>query len=269
MYSSLLANFEEWLIQSRGRNIDIFTSNDVADFRDSRESADTANSFLAAIRGYCRFRVGELEEDDPDLNKEIHRLTRITNLPRKRRTKKLVKVALEPEELRGFINKMKRNAMDEQIIAGVIVHFYFGNRPIEFAHPFFVKKMRIDWEKNEMIALTAKTRDERYLAWHPNLTPYLETWLDGAPYLYPSEYITKHIRHYTINGLKMTAKVARKTVQTQMRLGKIPDYIIDAILGHVSKTSAIGDIYTDFTQVMPRVKDVMTNKHYMILNKII
>ena len=64
--------------------------------------------------------------------------------------------------------------------------------------------------------------------------------------------------------MKVTAKTARKSLQTQMRLDGVSDVFINSILGHISRGSAMGDAYTDFTKFDAHIDDLMKNKHYMV-----
>lgn len=272
-YFSVLTGFKSWLNDTYGKSFDNFTSNDALEYKNTQNSADSENMFMAALKGYCNYRIGSYDSDDPRINKEFHRLTQLKQIPRRRKTKTFKKVALNPDELKQLLRQIRKdnanieNPFDDLLYVGTIIQFYFGARPIELA--YHIKDARINWEKCEMIIHTAKIGDERYLAWHPKLTPYMKVWCENAPYPSPSEWLTKKIRKYNIDGMRITAKTARKTVETQMRISDINDFLTDKILGHVSKTSAIGDVYTDFTQVAPLLKDVFINKHYMIVNNII
>jgi integrase len=267
LYLSLLSGFENWLEIHYNRTIDSFTQNNVVLYIEIYENANTANAFLAALKGYCNYRVGELNQGDPRFNIEMQRLTQVKNIPRRRLRRKIEKVALEPIEVNRLLKRLRYDRVDDVMYAGAVVHFYFGARPIELAK--FIETAKINWNAREMIILTAKTRNERYLAWHENLTPFLKLWYEHAPYPYPSEWLTKRLNKYRAGSLTITSKVARKTVQTQMRLHGVDDYIIDAILGHESKTSAIGDVYTDQTLLMPKIREALIDRHYLIANNII
>lgn len=267
LYGSLLSGFEKWLHTNYNRTIDQFTQNNVLIYMESYDNANTANAFLEAIKGYCNYHLGELNQGDPQFNTEMHRLAQIKNIPRRRVQRKIRKTALEPFEVARLLERLRQDQADDVFYAGTVVHFYFGARPIELAK--FIANAKINWNACEMIILTAKTHNERYLSWHPRLTPYLKTWYEHAPYPYPSEWLTKRIHIYRAGDLVITAKVARKTVQTQMRLSGVDDFIIDAILGHESQTSAIGDVYTDQTLLIPKIREALGENHYMIKNNII
>ena len=53
-------------------------------------------------------------------------------------------------------------------------------------------------------------------------------------------------------------------MQTNFRISGIPDYITDAVLGHISRSSAIGDQYTDFAMFEPEIRKAMEEQHYMV-----
>ena len=79
-----------------------------------------------------------------------------------------------------------------------------------------------------------------------------------------NEWLTRRINSYTVAGVKVTAKTGRRSVQTNFRISGIPDYITDAVLGHISRSSAIGDQYTDFAMFEPEIRKAMEEQHYMI-----
>jgi integrase len=266
-YSSSLRAFSGWL-GSRNRDFDTFTNNDVEVYFRGIPNPNTANAFLAALRGYMVFRCGTLQLDDPNVMRETQRVNQLRLVRTAKIHKKREKVALTPDELRSLISTIEKTEPKKDVdivVSGVVVQFYFGGRPVELHD--WMRKASISWDKNSMIIMTAKTHRERFLAWHPNVTPYLRRWYQSLPLKGGSRWITRKLAKYSIGGMKITAKTGRKTVQTQFRIAKVDDMITDMVLGHT--ISKIADIYTDFEQFDSMVRDVMVNKHYMITEKII
>ena len=94
--------------------------------------------FLGAIRGYMRWHNTTLSDNDPRVLKDTNRENQLRgNLrPRPRRMKR-EKIALTAEELKGFLDMLEKKPKSKRnnlIYDGVILHFYFGARPIELAH---------------------------------------------------------------------------------------------------------------------------------------
>ena len=275
-YKSVLFSFSTWL-DLHGKTFDTFNTVDVEEYMSGLKNHNTANMFSGAIRGYMKFRVATLQFNDSTVMIETQRMNQLSLIkPRAIRSQR-EKVALTSDELKSLLELMgkKTNSVKNQLVyAGTILHFYFGARPVELAqwlrtsgveHP-----AQIDWKKNEMQLWTAKVKHYRYLPWHESITPILKMWYTHLPLDEPSaEWLTRHINKYTIGGVHITAKTGRKTVQTQMRMHGVDDFLTDCILGHVSKSSAIGSIYTDFTFFETKLQDVMRKNHYMILDGII
>ena len=266
-YACALRAFSGWLSQ-RGRCFDTFVNNDVEVYFRGISNPNTANAFLASLRGYMTFRSGTLQLDDPNIMRETQRVNQLKLIRTAKIHPKREKVSLTPPELKSLLKAIEDTEKKKDadlIYASVIVQFYFGGRPIEMHD--WMRKSKIDWKNNSMIIMTAKTHRERFLAWHPNVTPYLNLWYQSLPLRGGSRWITRKLAKYSIGDMKITAKTGRKTVQTQFRAARIDDMITDMILGHT--ISKIADIYTDFAQLDGMVRDVMVNKHYMITEKII
>jgi hypothetical protein len=156
-----------------------------------------------------------------------------------------------------------------------VLSAYFGWRPIE--GELYLTQSKINWRENSVVIRTAKTGNERFLCWDENITPFIEDVTSARSIAYPGQYLTKQLykyqniqKHTLIKGITLTAKTFRKTFQTNERLMGINDMFIDYILGHESRGSRIGDVYTDFTQFEDRIRQIMTSEeHYMIANGII
>jgi integrase len=276
IYKSALRGFSFWL-SARKKTFDNFTVIDVQEYMSRIKNNSTANIFLGAIRGYMKFRKVTLPVGDPRVLIETQRENQIRGLMSRSKRIKREKVALTVEDLKAFLKileKKPKTSRNELVYSGVILHWYFGARPIEIGkwlrtsgveHP-----AEINWKNRTMQIYTAKTGNYRYLAWHPAITPHLKRWCAAIPsFLHPNAWLTTRIKEYTIGGVHVTAKTGRRTVQTQFRLSGIPDYITDHVLGHVSRSSAIGDIYTDFTLLESQIKNAMVRDHYMVKNGII
>jgi site-specific recombinase XerD len=265
-YGSVLKTFS-WWIKKRGRTLKTATTADIEEYMRSRKSPNTAQMFLTAIRQYHKFLMTEIPPTNieqaiaANLKKE-----QLLNIKPPRKKEKLEKISLNVEELRLLLEQVASTKDGQLLLSGTVLTFYFGWRPKE-AHEH-IKKARIDWENRTMIIETAKREGSmRFLAWHPNITPYLLLWSSALP---PhNEWLTKRLKKFEFDGMVVTAKTGRKTFETQMKLHGIDQYMIDVILGHKSKISPIGDIYTDRTQFVRPIHEVMENKHYMIVEKVI
>jgi hypothetical protein len=266
LYSSVLGKFSFWLTQ-RHRDFSSFTTVDVETYLHSIDNTNTANAFLAGLKGYMKYRCASLPVDSPNVMRETQRYNQINLMRAQAVHPKRVKTSLTPEELIKLLETIEKTEKNDLVYAGAVVHFYFGARPVELAH--WLRYAKINWEKNSMVVMTAKTHRERFLAWHKNLTPYLNKWYSALPVSENAKWITRRLGRYSVDGMKVTAKTGRRTLQTQFRLRGIDDMITDTVLGHVSGTSKMGDTYTDFEQFDTQIRDVMVNKHYMIQENII
>ena len=264
---SLLNSFEKWL-DARAMSIEDITINTVDEYL---STVGSAQPVLNAIRGYFRYRYTSLPMGHPAVMTEMQRYNQLSLVRPKRKPKKLAKVALTTEELSALLKKMKQKGVSEELYAGIVVLFYFGARPGEMAE--YLATARISFEKREMFIQTEKTHVERYLAWSPALDPYIKLWYkfvtaDGRKGLpYPGQWLTMKLKYEmgsgrVTGGVRVTSRTARKTFQTQMRLLNVPDIIIRAILGHTDNT--MSDVYTDWTQFAPIIRENLLNTHYMI-----
>lgn len=263
-YSILLTTFEKWLTL-RGKTLDTFTATDVEAFVRGCSNSNTGNMYLASIRGYLKFRSGSIPPGDPRVITETQRYNQVMMVSRLRVPVKRSKVALSVPELSDLLDRIRESGSQE-IYDATIVHFYFGARPVELA--VNLRDAKINWSDRSMILLTAKTGSDRFLAWNPKVTPYLKRWYKRLPLPYARRWYTKNVCGFSDDTIRITAKTARKTVQTQFRLRGIDDFITDSILGHKSK-SPMADRYTDFQMFDERVRDAMEMKHYMVVDEII
>jgi site-specific recombinase XerD len=274
-YGALLRSFEIWL-DKHNIPIESVTALVVDEYLVTITNSKTSQTVRNALVGVFQYRYMLLPMGDPMAPAELQRITQIRMLRPKRRVKKMEKFSFSPEDLKLFIKKMRDGGVTPELQAGVILLFYFGARPRELAE--YLAKAKISFPKREMWIHTEKTLIERYLAWDPVMDPYVKTWYEfvikagknGLPY--PGEWVTKNLKQQMKHSLKtagvhVTSRTARRTFQTQMRLIGVPELVIDAVLGHMNKN--IGDVYTDWTQFGPVIRDAMVNNHYMIKNKVV
>jgi integrase len=275
-YNSMLKGFQKWLRDNAKIEIGQATVIHVEQYLATIENEGTAKGTLAAIRGYFKYRYSVLSMGDPRVINEMQRYNQMQNIKLTRRVRKLEKKSLTIPELKKFLVVLQANGVSKELYAGIVVGFYFGARPVEIAS--YLATAKISFKDRDMHIQTAKTKVERYLAWHPRMDLYVKTWYefirkdekDGL--LYPGQWITKNMKSLlgnkrTVGGVPITARTFRRVFETQMRLADVPDIAIRAILGHTDKS--ISDVYTDWTQFVPVIKDAMIEKHYMIVNGVI
>ena len=266
LYSSMLGKFSFWLTKNH-RDFSSFTTVDVESYMHTIENENTSNAFLASLKGYMKFRCASLPIDSPNVMRETQRSNQIAIMRASPIHQKRKKVSLTPDELKHLLKAIEDNERSDLLYSAAIVQFYFGARPLELA--VYLRSAKINWEKHSMVLMTAKTKRERFLAWHEKITPHLNKWYSSLPLPENEKWITRKLGKYSISGMKITAKTGRKTLQTQFRLAGVSDMMIDMVLGHVSRTSKIGDVYTDFEQFDAQVRDVMVNKHFMLTQNVI
>ena len=258
-YYFTLKKFERYL-HNRGKTIDEFTVPDVEAFM-SELSPRTANVFLSAIRRYARWRA-ENAGTTEEFMLEQRRLMGLYNVRPVRVPRQIRKEALSIDELAKLLDAVRE---DPELYAATVVHFYFGWRPIEGTVHFM--EAQIHWDERYMILKTAKAKHERILPWAEEVDEYLRRWYRTVKrvvhYSFPEEFFTKRIKPVAENvlGFRVTAKTARKTVETQFRKRGIEQWKIDAILGHTTK---IPDIYSDWTELLEDLRVVMEKSHYLL-----
>lgn len=275
-YGSLLVSYQRWLRQKKGIGLNDSTVTHLDEYVSELSSDSTVKITVAAVKGYFKHRYSSLPIGDPRVMDEMQRFNQLQLLRPKKKRKQLKKISLNATELKQLLAKMKKAGVSDNLYAGMVVLFYFGARAGEFAH--YLHTARVDFSKHEMILMTEKTLVERYLAWHPTLDPYLETWYKfvmskagGLPY--PGEWLTKTLKYemgtrsVDIGGVSVTSRTCRRTFETQMRVLGVQDIIIRAVLGHTD--GSMSDVYTDWTEFAPLIKDAMVDSHYMIVHGVI
>lgn len=267
-YESLLGQFESWL-QDKGKTLATFTTLDVDEYRKQTYSTSSANTLLASVKAYLRYRVGTLPLGDPNIMRETQRENQIRLLRSGRTPTKIRKTALNADEVAALLKELQKG-VDPRIYHGAVVAFYLGARTSELT--LGLQAAKINWKKREAIVPTLKRGgSERFVAWHEKMTPHMKEWYEAIDDLpYPREWIAKKLHKYRISGLRITPRVARKTFQTNMRNLGIEDFYLDHLLGHVSR-SAIADVYTDYSDetFKRKIREIMCDKHYMIVSGVI
>lgn len=274
-YYFTLVSFNRWLYRNREKYIDEVSSNDLSEYLHYVDNPNTANLVKAALKGYLKYRAGSYNMGDPRVNMEIQRISQIDLVKTPRIERKLVKEALTPKETKMVLESIEESDLPEVVHSLAVLSAYFGWRPIEAES--YLGKSKIKWKDNSVVIRTAKTGNERFLCWDDNITPFIEHVTMSSPISYPGQYMTKKLylwqkqnKKPIVKGVPVMARTFRKTFQTNERLVGVQDMYIDYILGHESRGSKIGDVYTDFTQFQDAIRDIMTTeKHYMIKYKII
>ena len=268
-YMAVLNSFSRWLLKTYGRDVNTVIPSDIEEYMGHLKNPRTANLFKAAIKGYIRFRAASMPFGDPNAAIENQRLLQVGLVQNKKVVDDYRKKALTPGELKSFLSKIENSDLDDVVYPLAVVISYFGARPIEIEQG--LKQAKINWKDNSMIIETAKTKRKRFLAWSDEITPYLEYVNASLPLTTPGEYLTKRLRRWQkanrsnmSGGIRVGARTLRYTFQTNMMLEGVSETHIDKILGHISKASAIGDIYTDRTAFEEQLRDVMVNRHFML-----
>jgi len=269
VYGFALRGFERWL-ESINKNINNFTSSDFERYFSSIKNARTANLFRAAVKSYLKYRAGSLEFGDSSVIIETQRISQIDLVRNKRFNGAFHKVSLNPEEMKVFLEELSNSNLNSLVYSFALLEAYFGARPIELE--YHLKFAKINWKDRSMYLKTAKMGETvRFLAWDKRITPYLKHVYESPAVTYPGSYLTKNLRAWQkhrsqplFKDIIVTAKTMRKTFQTQQRLLGTPDIFIDSVLGHVSRSSSIGDVYTDKTELMEPIRKLMLEDHYMI-----
>ena len=136
IYKSSLRGFSFWL-GNRRKTFDTFTVIDVQEYMSGIKNNSTANLFLGAVRGYMKFRNVTLPIGDPRVLIETQRENQLRGLKSRSKRTKRENVALTVEDLREFLavlGKMPKTPRNELVYSGVILHWYFGARPVELGY---------------------------------------------------------------------------------------------------------------------------------------
>lgn len=268
-YASSLRAFGLWLREQQKKSLLDARVGDVELYISTITNRNTANSHLAAIRGFYKYHANSLDLDSPDVMREMQRSNQLSLIQLPRQRVDLKRSALTADEVKSLLKFMQKK-YDDLIYSGMVLELYFGARPVELVT--YINQAEIDFDKKDMFLLTAKTNRIRYLTWHDKITPYLETWVDGRDRRSYTDWLRKSFKamygdYVTKSGVSVTPKVGRKTVETQLRLVGVDDLYIRAILGHTHQS--ISDVYTDYLMIAPTIRDILETKHYMITERVI
>jgi site-specific recombinase XerD len=265
-YGSLLRGFEDWL-ETGGSTLDGYRSNDVETYvrHQGLKSPYTANTFLAAIRSYQKWRTGSLSLDSPMVMPETQRANQLLLIKPEKIRRSYQKMALVADEVGDLLKKMERDRVSDLVYAGTVLTFYFGARPVELARN--LANAEIHWDDRWMLIQTAKSQEWRILAWDDAIAPHLMVWYDEVPRPYPDWWLTRHLGPYTIAGVNVTSKTGRRSFETEERMLGVDKDVIDLILGHANER--VGDIYTDWSRWEGLVRDVLENRHYLLLSDVL
>jgi hypothetical protein len=157
----MLRGFSGYL-SNKGKNFDTFTTDDADTYIRTFQNINSANFFLAALKGYMGFRTASLSLDDKNVMRETQRNNQVRALRARPVRQTREKISLNPEELKKLLADIENTKNSDVLYCGTVLHFYFGARPIELGH--FLRTAKINWSDNSMELLTAKTRAVRFLA---------------------------------------------------------------------------------------------------------
>ncbi len=240
-----------------------------------RRPPNTKNTLIAALRSYANF----VEDNVPIGSIEKYLMYREA-IQRVRRFKRVKtprmprREALTIEELRRLFSLLED---DDTVYAAAAVHFYLGARPVEIATPFIPRRIVpgrqdygnfIDTEARLVTIVTAKTGDLRIIPYPEPMEEYLMAWNEivedivGYAGGRENEWFTKRLKKYSnLMGLRITAKTARKTVETELSRMGIPQWQINYWLGH---RTGIPDAYRDFTQLLGELRRSIAERHFIL-----
>jgi len=275
-YVEVLKAFERFL-NERGKTLDNFTVIDAQIFA-GNVSTSMANIFVPAIRKYAWLRVEKAKPLDKELfNEELYRYHSLReSLQYAEEIEEIEEMALEPDEVVELINKTAENPL---LQAGIVVHAYFGFRPVEATgYQYIIRKKlvgiglnyaKFNWDERHLRMFRAKVLSERFLVWDSAITPYLKTWIKHLKDLMqlkcPHEWLTKKLKNekYQLDSKRITAMTFRKTFRTQMDLRGVEDRWIKYLMGHRVR---IERKYQDMKELLPVLRDIMENpeKHYLL-----
>jgi len=276
-YVEVLKAFERFL-HEHGKTLDDFTVIDAQAFVGNMNPS-MANVFIPAIRKYAWLRVTKAKDlGNEDLaSRELWKLYRLKeDLQYVEVPEGVVEDTLEPEEVAELIKKVSD---DPLLQAAIVVHAYFGLRPVEATGFRYVWERKVveiglyyakfNWDERYLQMHRAKIKKTpvRFLVWDGQITPYLKTWVkhlkDIMQLKQPHEWFTKRLKGLQLDGRQITAMTFRKTFRTQMDLRGVPDIWIKYLMGHELKISRR---YQNMKVLLPILRDIMENpeKHYLL-----
>ena len=264
LYAWALKKFENHLV-AQGKDLSSFTVADVSEFINSFDNPHSANTFVKAVRAYLAYRVSTAPPESYIYEDQRYHSVRDLITYRKI-PKRIQKISLRPEEVRELLDKVySRGEFRDGFYSGVVCLFYFGWRPGEAIANFANAEVR--FKQRFMKIVTAKTQNERVMPWAKEVDSHVRTWHKEAKriaekYVRYREYITKNLRTCgKVARIRVTAKTARRTFQTQMRKAGVEEWMIDFLLGHAT---TIPDIYSDYLELLEDLREPMERRHYLL-----
>jgi hypothetical protein len=273
-YKYSLQRFSRWLLE-RGKDgcnaINDANFNEIEEYmRNGFSSPRTSNNFKVSLMGFTKYQLSSMPLDSPEyvsLERKLNQLHRLKNIKIPR---VYGKSSLEISEVKELLETLKKSGAPQLVNSLAICMAFFGTRPIELEKNLRDPRTKINWEDHSMLLLGAKTAQLRFVCWPHQLDVHMKIIYENTPAPYCGEYLTKSTKYYR-KKKDITSKSLRRTFQTISRLQGTPDAIIDAVMGHESSGSRMGNIYTDIASpgFVSRIRKFMLEEHYMIVNGII
>ena len=273
-YRFSLQRFKRWLAE-RGKDgtdaINDANYNEIEEYmRNAFSSPRTGNNFKVSLMGYTKFQLSAMPLDSPEYSALERKLSQLHRLKNLKIPRVYEKSSLEISEVKELLTTLKKTGAPQLVNSLAVCMAYFGTRPIELEKNIVDPKTQINWEDHSMLLLGAKTGQLRFVCWPPQLDVHMKIIYENAPTPYCGEYLTKSLKYYR-KKKDVTSKSLRRTFQTISRLQGTPDVIIDAVMGHESSGSRMGNVYTDIASpgFVARIRKFMLEEHYMIVDGII
>lgn len=270
-YMSVLSAFSSWL-RERNKSLSTFTTADAEEYLRNIENPNTANMALGALKSFMAYKFRSMAAGDPKTAVEFQRYLQLGSIRPRPKRQKREKVALTPVEVGELLDVIRKRRNPEVLLAGTVVNYLWGARSMEQEH--FMRPSGIDhpakynWKNNTVSLWTTKVHHYRHLSWNEKFTPFVKTWVKALPVATPGEWLTQRLNVHDIGGVRITSRVGRKSVQTNFRLEKVDEWIIDEVLGHENRNS-IANTYVDFTMTEKEIDNALMNNHYLIKHGVI
>ena len=287
LYSFAFQSYVHWLRKEYGieKEVDDLTLEDmkpawIESYVNELSNPHTANSYLSAFKSLFKFVQKEFI---PKSMEEFIYLTQYSKgldaIKMREVPKYFSKEALTEVEVAKLLDAALE---DEFMYSAIIVHFYFGARPVELAQRFkeveidlnhvgdYVKaygRAMIDFERKIICLPIAKSKTRVKLIPFDFIEKHMEVWYNNLDvvlkYYRPNAWFTEHVEPYARKAeiSKVTAKTARKTFETMWRMVENRQWVIDYLLGH---RTSVPDIYSDYNVLMPEIKKTIEEKHYLL-----
>jgi len=288
LYSIVLDKYARWLrrVHKIEKNYDELTLEDlkpswVESFLSRYGNSYTFNSYLSAFRSLAKYAQKEFIPRTIEEFTYLHRFVNGLSLISVMETPKYFsKEALTEEELERLLEVVSE---DDLMYPATVVHFYFGARPVELARKYVEATINldrigeiveehgravVDFDSKIVCMPIAKSKTRVKVLPFDFIYDYFRTWFENLDEITrygnnrSNEWYTKRIKKYARRiGLKITAKTARKTFETLMRRRGVEQWIVDYWLGHRTQ---VPDIYTDYNVLLPEIRKVIREKHYIL-----